>query len=1027
MNVDEYINHVNNASETEVDDPEDKSQIDRLDSRSDTVTWGGESESKPHKKRKHHEEGIRVDWSDNDDPEAAYIAFKNHKSRQRKIAVAETKRVKAQATSRASKGKRPVSSMVGRRTLRKPKDDSKAKQKQKEEDDCNLEDQLDDEHLPDYLRDRKEKIERRREHLGLAGLRLPPNYDEISFSDDERGANILEKPVLRGKPDKPYEDIVLETSAGIIPAPIAQWLWDYQVEGVQFLHNLFVHNKGGILGDDMGLGKTIQVIAFLTAAFGKTGDERDRKRMRKVRRAGSDRWYPRALIICPKTLIDNWRSELDVWGWWETATYQGNVAEKQSALDAAKSGHLEIMLTTYDTYRNNKSAINTVEWDCVVADEVHKVKGRNSEITQAMIDINTLCRIGLTGTAIQNNYEELYTLLNWANPGRLGSLATWKHSISNPLRLGQAHDASSYQLGTGRRTADKLVNVLLPKFFLRRTKALIAHQLPKKTDRVVFCPLTVTQAEAYQNYIDSDIVEYIRTSTELCDCNSSKKRGWCCYTEIPGVGKWQNYVFPAIMNLTLLANHVALLIPNKNDDIEKRSKKVETLQLAFPQDWKDLSRNTEDLLNSSNSEFCGKWKVLQKLLRFWHANGDKVLVFSRSKQLLRMLDKLFTRTTSYNVSYLDGDLSGPDRTKAVNDFNSNSTQFVFLISTKAGGVGLNITSANKVVIFDPDWNPSYDLQAQDRAYRIGQERDVEVFRLVSAGTIEERIYARQIYKQQQANIGYTASSERRYFSGVQDDKDKKGEIFGLSNLFNYHADGQTLLKEIVNKTNVAESKMGVMITNIDTSQVEDDDPLIGDKEDAAMVQLAGLIEKGFDAEKFEKRSRPKKLDPIQAIFASAGVEYTHENSEVIGTSKTEEKLSRKAAENTNTIDGTNKPVFEPSQDQSFGSDGIQYRYRPPEQVRMRQFFTMAQTFGFTDVTHFALIVEGWTQEQRRTVLDRFYRIRREKLQDEESARGGSSGDYVTVAKDGGSKPTDQEITAKLDDVKEELEESDDEL
>ena len=173
--------------------------------------------------------------------------------------------------------------------------------------------------------------------------------------------------------------------------------------------------------------------------------------------------------------------------------------------------------------------------------------------------------------------------------------------------------------------------------------------------------------------------------------------------------------------------------------------------------------------------------------------------------------------TSYNVSYLDGSMSYEDRATAVDEFNSDPRQFVFLISTRAGGVGLNITSANKVVVVDPNWNPSYDLQAQDRAYRIGQVRDVEVFRIISAGTIEEIVYARQIYKQQQANIGYNASSERRYFKGVQEKKDQKGEIFGLNNLFEYQ-NNNIVLREIVNKTNVAESRAGVQVMDIDVDE-----------------------------------------------------------------------------------------------------------------------------------------------------------------------------------------------------------------
>ena len=123
-----------------------------------------------------------------------------------------------------------------------------------------------------------------------------------------------------------------------------------------------------------------------------------------------------------------------------------------------------------------------------------------------MNDINALCRIGMTGTAIQNKYEELWTLLNWTNPGRLGPISIWKQAICLPLTFGQSHDATVSQLGTARRTAERLVKNLLPTFFLRRTKALIAHQLPKKSDRVVFCPLTETQGEAYNNFCDSEIV-----------------------------------------------------------------------------------------------------------------------------------------------------------------------------------------------------------------------------------------------------------------------------------------------------------------------------------------------------------------------------------------------------------------------------------------------------------------------------------------------------------------------------------------
>ncbi|QDS70112.1 hypothetical protein FKW77_005257 [Venturia effusa] len=925
----------------------------------------------------------KVDLFSDEDSETAYTTFKNRKAKKRKLAAAETKRVKARKAGQTS-------TVVGKRAPPIAKKGGKKRVNWGEEPaDHELNHRLDDEHIPDYIKNRKDRFEKIKQTLGEAGLKLPPSYDDVYFSDDENLQDIKEKPQLpRLTPCAPYEDKQLQYSGGTVPAPIAQWLRDYQVEGAEFLHELFVWQRGGILGDDMGLGKTIQVITFLTAAFGKTGDARDRKRMRKMRRKDDNRWYPKVLIVCPSGLIENWKAELDRWGWWTVYVYHGTVSDKEEALRAATTGRLEIMIVPYATYRINASAINTVDWDCVVADECHQVKGRQSEITHAMNDINALCRIGLTGTAIQNNYDELWTLLNWTNPGRFGSLASWQASISKPLKLGQAHDATSYQLGLARRTAEKLVKNLLPQFFLRRMKSLIAHQLPKKSDRVVFCPLTETQAEAYANYIDSEILDYIRSSAEMCPCASGKKRGWCCYAEIPGHGKWQHYVFPAIVTLQKLANHLAQLIPSGLDDQEKQNKDLQNLQIALPDAWKDLWRQRDSILNFANQEFCGKWKILKKLLQFWHQNGDKVLIFSHSVRLLKMLQILFTSTTTYNVSYLDGSLQLAERARVVDDFNASPAQFVFLISTKAGGVGLNITSANKVVVVDPNWNPSYDLQAQDRAYRIGQLRDVEVFRLVSAGTIEEIVYARQIYKQQQANIGYTASSERRYFKGVQDDKGKKGEIFGLANLFAYQGEG-VVLQEIVNKTNVAESRLGVMVAGVDMSQTsaDDDDPFKEDEgETAAMSQLAALIANGGEEKsKATRKVTPKiKTDPIMAILSTAGVEYTHENSEVIGTSKTEAKLSRRAAENTNTIEGNDLPIFgtQNQGDSELEEGGIQWRFRPPELVRKRQFCEMARTFGFADATEFALVVEAWTQAERRECLDKFYAGRRAQLLDD---------------------------------------------
>ncbi|KAF5507052.1 Switch 2 [Colletotrichum aenigma] len=916
---------------------------------------------------------VKEVWDDDSDEELP-------KLKKRKAQLASGRKGKGKAKTKAKGGKKATAS---------------GKQP-----DGTDEDELDIAQVPAYIKERRKKFDDKREKLRDAGLLLPPEYHDFKFSEDERGLPLERRPKFdessKIKPCRPHKDIELEYSAGVIPASIAQYLRDYQIVGVKFLHRLFVYQRGGILGDDMGLGKTVQVASFLTAAFGKTADERDWKRLRKMRDE-MGRWYPRVLIICPGSIVENWKIELNRWGWWKVGVFHG--PGKDDVLASARSGRIEIMITTYTTYKNHESYVNTVKWDAVVADECHQIKERSSEITKAMNDVNALCRIGLTGTAIQNKYEELWTLLNWTNPGHFGTLSEWNNTITKPLKTGQSHDATLIQLKNARLTARKLVNNLLPGFFLRRMKTLIAHQLPKKTDRVVFCPLTESQQEAYKNFLSRPDVELLRTLSNPCACGSGKGQGWCCKKTTEDGTPWQSIIFPCVVTSQKLVNHLTLLVPQGTETDDKHKREMRTLRHCCPDTWKSLYENRDAIMYLANPEFCGKWKVLKKLLRFWHEAGDKVLVFSHSVRLLRILQHLF-HNTSYSVTYLDGGISYEDRQKAVDNFNSDTTQFVFLISTKAGGVGLNITSANKVVIVDPHWNPSYDLQAQDRAYRIGQVRDVDVFRLVSSGTIEEIVYARQIYKQQQANIGYTASSERRYFKGVQQDTDRKGEIFGLENLFTYR-ENQLVIRDIVNKTNIAEARVGndIAMTTVDMENLVKEEDLGGavkqepaDAEDAGMSQLAAVLAAKNQKDYLDTvKSQQPKSDAVQAILSAAGVEYTHENSEVIGTSKVEEQLSRKAemAASSDVDPEGDGALFADSQVFDAHAQklkGFSYVYNPPEDVMRRQFCSMAKGFGFGSATEFALVVGSWTQTQRRNCLEAFYRIREGKLLAEETVK-----------------------------------------
>ncbi|KFA45965.1 hypothetical protein S40293_07295 [Stachybotrys chartarum IBT 40293] len=923
-----------------------KEVIDLLDD-DDTKHMTPTKASPDNKRRKVREDfEEKVHWTDESD-----------------TVPAKPKRRRAQRKSAGGKRKTPLKAQDGQAA---------------EQDELELAD------VPDYLMTRRREFDERKKKYHESALMVPPDYTGIDFEEGQTLDDLEERPAFSEssgvKPSRPYQDIPLTKSAGLIPASIAQYLRDYQVAGVEFLHRKFVYQEGGILGDDMGLGKTVQVAAFLAVAFGKTGDERDAKRMRQIR-YHSDRWYPRILIICPGSVIVNWKNELNRWGWWHVDLFHG--ANKDDVLGTARAGLIEIMITTYETYKNSRSQINMVQWDAVVADECHKLKDRYSATAKALRDVNALCRIGLTGTAIQNKYEELYTLLDWTNPGHFGPLTEWSQTITRPLTVGQSHEATVAQLSLARQTAQKLVQNLLPRYFLRRMKTLIAHQLPKKTDRVVFCPLTDLQKDAYENFLSSDNIDLLRTVSSTCE--HGEKKGWCCGKLLPNGLHWQSIVFPSMIVLQKLANHLILLVPTHMDNEAKHESELRTLQICLPDGWKALYNERDKIRNLVNPEFCGKWNVLKKLLKFWHGNGDKVLVFSHSVRLLRILQHLFTNT-SYTISYLDGSLSYEQRQEVVDNFNSDPTQFVFLISTKAGGVGLNITSANKVVIVDPHWNPSYDLQAQDRAYRIGQTRDVEVFRLISLGTVEEIVYARQIYKQQQANIGYTASSERRYFKGVQQDTSRKGEIFGLQNIFTFHAEN-SLLRGIVNKTNIAEAKAGVNLVHVDMEKAAKDEELVGlvkpenkDSEDGGLSQLADLLTAENQDKLLESRkaSAPRS-DAVLGILASAGVDYTHDNSEVIGSSKVEEQLSKRAAQATfseGDMEGQ-AALFADSDDEVIGQ--LHSKFNPPEDVMIRHFCEMSREFGFSSAVEFALVVESWSQETRRNCLDEFYRRRKVKV------------------------------------------------
>eukprot|EP00775_Hariotina_reticulata_P009427 gene9427-9593_t len=469
--------------------------------------------------------------------------------------------------------------------------------------------------------------------------------------------------------------------------------------GVKWLWELHTQRAGGIIGDEMGLGKTIQIIAYLAGLH------------------YSGMWRP-ALVVAPATVLRQWMAELRSWyppiriillhdsG---RSPLGSSRPDRQGLLDVALgAADCSLMLTTYESLRMYRQMLLPVRWGVAVLDEGHKIRNPDVEVTLAAKQLQTVHRLIMSGSPIQNRLSELWSLFDFIFPGKLGTLPVFTAQFAIPITIGGYTNASKLQVQTAYRCAVVLRDLISP-YLLRRRKADVATQLPKKTETVLFCNLTEQQRDLYRAYIHSPDVEDI-----LC-------------------GRRQ--ALAGIDVLRKICNHPDLL---------------ERVQAQGNIDYGDPSRS-------------GKLQVLSKVLAAWHKEGHKVLLFTQTQQMLDILEKL-VQQANYSYHRMDGGTPIVQRGRLMDDFNMNPNRFLFLLTTKVGGLGVNLTGANRVVIYDPDWNPSTDSQARERAWRIGQGRPVTIFRLITSGTIEEKVYHRQIYKSYLTNKVLQDPRQRRFFA-----------------------------------------------------------------------------------------------------------------------------------------------------------------------------------------------------------------------------------------------------------------------
>ncbi|CAL1697934.1 unnamed protein product [Somion occarium] len=714
-----------------------------------------------------------------------------------------------------------------------------------------------------------------------------PESDEDylpEFSLDPRPA--FEKP----KGQRILPPFYLEEDKSVkVPAWFNTFLRDYQRDGIKFFYDRFKQGRGGLLGDDMGLGKTIQIIGFLLAIMHKYGDERDSDRRYKhvSKLQDGDSWkkhrklapanetWPTALIIAPSSVVGNWEREFQKWGYFEVGNYSGS--DKDYVLKNFNMGRLDVLLMSFETALRDIELLYDLAASVIIVDEAHRVKNPRAKSTIAFHRFECPVRFGLTGTAIQNSYSELWNIINWTHPGCVGSKKQWEGYVDRPLTKGQSKSASAEERLQAVLVARILKDKVLPDNFLRRTKSIIKDQLPEKIDEVVFCPLTLQQIEVYKRILSSKQVQDLVRKDEPCECGSRAKRKDCCHPYEKGA------LFKFVSALIKVSNHLALVLPSPSDSSEQIARNRELADIAFPH-----GRTPKFGPAMLVPDFCGKWMILQKLLEQWRKDPlNKVLIFTKSVKLLDMLD-FHLKTKGLGFLRLEGKTPPSERMPMIDRFHEDPDVFIFLVSTLAGGTGLNLTGANKVVIFDPNWNPAHDLQAMDRAYRYGQTRNVSVYRLLAAGSIEELIYARQVYKQQQMAVGYNASLQTRYFEGVQGEKTKQGELFGIKNLFKLHEDTlatkMTIERATMTDLNWAlahmESKSKRRIADGVVDLVREAKPK-GEKEYDDLDGLELLL--------FDESAPDAGQDDIHRILNDIGVDYTHRNEHLIKSNAIEER------------------------------------------------------------------------------------------------------------------------------------------
>lgn len=487
------------------------------------------------------------------------------------------------------------------------------------------------------------------------------------------------------------------------PKSLKATLRKYQVEGLRWLWSLHENKFGGLLADDMGLGKTIQTLAFFEALHQQKNKTKveltPEQRFAEINANGGLENIKKNLktvpfiVVAPTSLVFNWINEINKFTGLNAFVYAGN---QRNRYVWEYFNDFDVIITTYGTIRNDMDVLNRMKFGVAVFDEAQNLKNPASATAKACFDLNAKQKILLTGTPIENSTLDLWSLMNVANPGMLGSFS--KFSKNYGAKIEKEGDESKI----------KHLQSISQPFILRRTKEQVAKELPPRIEQTIYCEMEAEQSSLYEKTKSHYRNEIFKTIQDK------------------GLNKSRLHVLKGLLKLRQLSNHPRLLEDNS---------KVESAKFI---------------------------QIKENLLSVLEA-GNKVLIFSQFVSHLKLFREELNKL-QIPYAYLDGSVTGEEREHQVKLFQETEDYPVFLISLKAGGVGLNLTKADYVFLADPWWNPAVERQAMDRAHRIGREKTVFVYKFITVDSVEEKIA--KLQEKKKILAGNIISDENAWLSSI---------------------------------------------------------------------------------------------------------------------------------------------------------------------------------------------------------------------------------------------------------------------